>query len=207
MFQYSVTMAVDYRALLDFWFGDSPDDGVVIDQKSALWWTRNEKTDQLIRERFVELRESAIAGRMNQWAKSPAGRLALIILIDQFSRNLFRNEPQAFEHDALARCWCVAGLTLGEDRRLRPIERVFFYLPLEHSELLEDQERSVALYRALCEEVPASQRPAFAGFLEYADRHRDVIQRFDRFPHRNAILSRASTPEEIEFLKQPGPSF
>src|SRR5690606_119569 len=138
------------------------------------------------------------------WLAPPRGRLALVILIDQFSRNLFRGDARAFAHDALARRWVSEGLDAGADRALRAIERVFFYLPLEHSESLADQQRSVALFERLCADVPPALQGTFAGYLDYAVRHRDVIVRFGRFPHRNASLGRATTPEEAEFLRQPG---
>jgi len=197
----------DYSAVLEFWFGHSPDDGVVIEQKSALWWKASEATDRQIGARFGALREAAVAGSIGHWKESPRSRLALIILVDQFSRNLFRNDPRAIEHDRLAYSWCRDGLAIGEHLELRPVERVFYYLPLEHSEAIEDQERSVRLFGALAEDVPPNWRSAFANFVNFAVRHRDIIARFGRFPHRNAILGRASTPEEIEFLKQPGSSF
>jgi len=120
---------------------------------------------------------------------------------------MYRNTPAAFAHDALARKWCKEGLRIGAQDALRPIERVFFYLPLEHAESVEDQELSVALYRELVSAAGPEGAEVFGGFLDYAVRHRDVIVRFGRFPHRNRILGRASTAEEIEFLKQPGSSF
>ena len=131
----------------------------------------------------------------------------MIILADQFSRNMYRDTPRAFFSDPKARTWCKAGLENGADRTLRPIERIFFYLPMEHSESLDDQVRSVALCKELAESVPDAHRELFDGYLNYAVRHCEIVERFGRFPHRNAILGRESTDEEIAFLAKPGSSF
>jgi uncharacterized protein (DUF924 family) len=196
-----------HENILDFWFGAGATDAESITKKSALWWQRNATLDREIGERFGALREAVTAGRLQDWSTMPRGRLALILLIDQFSRNIFRSDARAFAHDALARAWCIEGLEGAVDRRLRPIERVFFYLPLEHSEAIADQDRSVALFGALLDNVAEAQRKSFANFLDFAERHRDIINRFGRFPHRNVVLGRASTPDEQVFLQQPGSSF
>ena len=179
-----------YRDVLDFWFGASHDDGQVIAQNSSRWWQANARFDAEIGARFGALRDEAIAGELDHWLDAPRGRLALIILVDQFSRNMLRHKPGAFAHDALARHWCEDGLRSNADDPLRPVERLFFYLPLEHSEALQDQDLSVTLYRLLRDQVPEAQREAFANFLRYAERHRAIVARFGRFPHRNAILGR-----------------
>lgn len=191
------------ESIREFWFGSSEDDAIAAAEQSKLWWTKHPESDRLIRDRFEPWLQEAAAGTLDHWAATPGGRLALILLTDQFPRNMYRNTPQSFAFDTFARRWCVDGLRDGADRHLRPIERVFFYLPLEHSESLEDQERVVMLFHALV----AESGPGFAGFLDYAVRHREVIARFGRFPHRNGILGRASTPEEEAFLKEPGSSF
>lgn len=194
--------------VLAFWFGDGRDDASVIAAQDALWFRGGDAVDARIRVRFAALREDAVTGRLNDdWNATPRGQLARVILVDQFSRNLFRDDPRAFEYDALARQWADAALDEGADRLLRPIERVFLYLPLEHSESLADQQRSVQAFEALLGEVPAPLHDAFANYLDYARRHHDVIARFGRFPHRNAVLGRPSTREETEFLQQPGSSF
>lgn len=190
-----------------FWFGTRLDDALVAKEQSKLWWVKNPRTDQLIRERFESVVRMAAQGELDAWRATPQGRLALILLTDQFPRNMYRNTPQAFAFDPLALAWCKEGLQAGAHETLRPIERVFFYLPLEHSESLQDQERAVALFQALVDSVPPSHKEDFAGFLDYAVRHREVIARFGRFPHRNVILGRTSTPEEVAFLKEPGSSF
>jgi uncharacterized protein (DUF924 family) len=131
----------------------------------------------------------------------------LILLLDQLPRAIHRGTPAAFGQDAKARKLAEQGLESGADKLLRPIECLFFYLPLEHSEVLADQDRSVELFRELAASVPEAYRETFAAFIDYAVRHRNVIAEFGRFPHRNQILGRESTPEEKAFLEQPGSSF
>jgi uncharacterized protein (DUF924 family) len=163
--------------------------------------------DAEIIDRFGALRDDALSGKLEPWSRTPHGRLSLIILIDQFSRNIFRDDPRAFAHDPLARRWCEEGLKANADYALRPVERVFFYMPLQHSEARADQDLSVALFRSLRDGAADAEREAFTNFLGFADRHRSIINRFGRFPHRNAVLGRDSTSEELAFLKQPGASF
>ncbi len=194
----------DIRA---FWFGDEADDAVVAQQRAALWWRKDARTDEQVRLRFEQTVQAAARRELDAWSSTAPGCLTLILLTDQFPRNMYRDTPQAFAFDALARGWCRQGLRTDMHRLLRPIERVFFYLPLEHAESLEDQEHCVTLFRALVDELDAARKPAFEGFLDYAIRHREVIARFGRFPHRNRILGRTSTPEEMAFLAQPGSSF
>jgi uncharacterized protein (DUF924 family) len=195
-----------WQPVLQFWFGDSPDDAEVSRRKSRLWWGGGHALDTLVRERFGLLRQQATAGQLD-WAGTPESWLALLILVDQFSRNIFRGDPRAYEQDPLARRWAQEGLDQGRDTQLRPIQRVFCYLPFEHSENLADQQRGVALNEALASSVPANQREIFENFARYARAHRDIVARFGRFPHRNKVLGRPSTEEELEFLKQPGSSF
>ncbi|HEY8608525.1 MAG TPA: DUF924 family protein [Noviherbaspirillum sp.] len=193
-------------SILAFWFGPG-DDATVAAARSRLWWGKDDATDRAMATRFAGCIDAAATGALDAWAATPAGRLALILLTDQFPRNIHRGTPRAFALDARARRFCMEGLTQGVDRLLRPIERVFFYLPLEHSESMPDQERAVALFAQLLADVPADQRAAFAGYHDFALRHREVVERFGRFPHRNAILGRTSTPAEIAFLQQKGSSF
>lgn len=193
--------------VLAFWFGAAANDPDAIEAESKRWFARDADFDAAIRERFAPLREDAVSGRLDAWLDTPRGRLALILLVDQFSRNLFRGDARAFEHDPLARRWSLDGIRTGDDRALRAIERVFFYLPLEHSESLADQQRAVDLFTNLRDEVPAALQDTFAGFLDYAQRHHDVIARFGRFPHRNGVLARDFTPEEAAYLAQPGSGF
>lgn len=193
--------------VLEFWFGTEGDDAEIAAAKGTVWFGKSDATDRQIEEQFGELVRQAAEGAFNATLYTPQQRLAVIILLDQFTRNIYRGQPDCFASDPLALQLALDGLEQGEDRELRPIERVFFYLPLEHSEELALQDRSVALYAELMEEVPGAWRKLFAGFHDYAVRHRVIIERFGRFPHRNAILDRVSTPEEAEFLTQPGSSF
>lgn len=193
--------------VLGFWFGTAENDTATAQAQRRVWWSKDAVVDADIRERFGSLVSAAAAGRHDDWAATPRGRLALLVLLDQFPRNIYRDTAQAFAQDAEALRLALDGLAASDDRQLRPIERVFCYLPLEHSESIAMQDRSVALFHALAAEVAKADRGTFAGYVDYALRHRDIIARFGRFPHRNRILGRESTPEEIEFLKQPGSGF
>jgi uncharacterized protein (DUF924 family) len=195
------------EAVLEFWFGSNPDDAVVAKEQAALWWSKTSQIDEEIRERFTGLVTKAGAGELSEWQSTPSGRLALILLTDQFPRNIYRQSPQAFAYDPQALALCVHGIDRGSDLKLRPIERVFFYLPLEHAEAFEHQQRAVQYFRELVALVGAGQKPIFEEYLDFAVRHRDIIARFGRFPHRNKILRRQSTPEELAFLAEPGSSF
>lgn len=200
-------MVMDRDELLRFWFGEDADSTTTAEAQAELWWGRSPATDELLQERFGAAASAAAAGVLDHWTGSPRGRLALILLLDQLPRAIHRGTPAAFATDAKALETARRGLDSGADRLLRPIERVFFYLPFEHSERLADQDLSVALFRGLRDAVPEQQRGPFTTFLDYAERHREVIARFGRFPHRNALLKRDSTTEEIEFLAEPGSSF
>ena len=195
------------ETILRFWFGTADDDLEVAEQCARLWWKKNPQVDNEIRERFAAVLEAAVNGERDEWLKDARGRLALIIVADQFSRNMYRDTPRAFAADKFSLSWCKDGLEIGADRALRPIERVFVYMPLEHSESIDDQNRSVALFSDLAASVPSGQRKLFDGYVDFAVRHREIVQRFGRFPHRNAILGRESTAEEVDFLQQPGSSF
>ena len=190
-----------------FWFGTSPQDAEVIASQSALWWQKQPAVDTEIRKRFAPLVERAATGELDSWLGELRGRLALILLTDQFPRNIWREQAAAFAFDVLALRWAKEALVLGLDTRARPIERVFLYLPLEHSENLADQREAVRRFDALATAVEPALRTAFAGYLDYARRHLEIIERFGRFPHRNAALGRETSPEEAEFLRQPGSRF
>jgi uncharacterized protein (DUF924 family) len=193
--------------ILEYWFGAEEDDGEVAQQQAKLWWGQDPETDERLRTDFGSLSEQAAAGELDGWAESARGRLALIILLDQLPRAISRGLPEAFGCDARALSLSLQGLELKHDHQLRPIERVFFLLPLEHAEDLKTQDLSVKRFLELEAEVPPQLRTTFGEYVDYAVKHRDVIERFGRFPHRNEILERESTLEEIEFLKQPGSSF
>lgn len=189
---------MDPRAaeLLDWWFGPKPG------EMRALWFTKSAQTDLEIAERFGLLIDEALAGGLLDWQAPADAALARILLLDQFTRNVFRDRERSFAGDALAlaaaRALCDNGLDLG----LPPLRRAFAYMPFEHADDLACQDEAVARFTRLAHEAPVLQ-----GMLDYAHKHREVIARFGRFPHRNAILGRASSPEEALFLQQPGSRF
>lgn len=183
--------------ILEFWFGQDRPYGA----RRSLWFSKQPGIDAEVGRRFSAHYQRAVAGELDAWRDSAEGCLALVLLLDQFPRNMFRGTPRAFAADPLARKVAGHGICRGFDQALPPVQRMFFYLPFEHSENLPDQERAVALT------APFKDISGMADVHEYALRHRDVIARFGRFPHRNAILGRACTPEEEEFLKQPGSRF
>lgn len=186
--------------VLDFWFGPLGPDGFPREDRARLWFGGGSEVDDAIRARFATDVELAGSGGLDPWGETARGRLALILLLDQFPRNLFRGTARAFAHDVRAVQQALAGLEAGQDRQLAPVERAFFYLPLEHAEDRALQRRSVEAYEGLVREFP-SAATQLQGFLDYAIEHRDVIERFGRFPHRNAILGRPSTPDERAFLE------
>jgi uncharacterized protein (DUF924 family) len=199
--------------ILGYWFGDWDDD-TPVDPKSprfARWFGgQNPDLDREIRERFEDDHLRAARGDLRAWEESPRGATALVILLDQFPRNMYRGTPHAFATDPLARAVTERALAAGRDQAVPLLYRQFLYLPLMHAEDLGAHERCVTLFAELAS-LAKERSPGNAGFLasavDYARRHRDIVARFGRFPHRNAILARTSTPEEAEFLKQPGSSF
>lgn len=200
----------DMDEILEFWFGEDfarLDGSTIAGRQSGLWWGKDETTDAEIRQRFEPQVQAAGAGKLDEWKASPEGWLALILLLDQFPRNIYRDTPAMFRFDDRARALCANGVETGMDTRLRLIERVFFYLPLEHAESSDDQAWCADLMRGIVDEAPQDQKQVFEGFVGYAEAHKRIIDRFGRFPHRNEILGRDSSAEEIEFLGQPGSSF
>ncbi|MDI3296043.1 DUF924 family protein [Janthinobacterium tructae] len=195
-------MDMDAQAqdVLDFWF--LPPDNRDYGQARGEWFRKDEAFDAHIRARFGTLIDAAIEGGLRAWEATPHGALARLIVLDQFTRNVYRGTPRAFAGDAQALALAVALTQAGQDQLLPPMLRAFAYLPFEHAEDLAMQARAVELFQLL-----SQAQPGFDGMLDYAERHQEVIARFGRFPHRNAILGRASTPQEVEFLRQPGSSF
>lgn len=185
--------------VLEFWFGahGSAEYG----QPRAMWFKKDPAFDALLRERFGDLHARAAAGELSDWVAADASCLALIVVLDQFSRNLYRGQPASFACDAEALRLAKLMVEQGRDTRLTPVMRSFCYLPFEHSENLRDQDEAVRLFGLLASE------PALSDLLVWAEKHRDVVRRFGRFPHRNAILGRPSTAQELAFLEQPGSSF
>jgi uncharacterized protein (DUF924 family) len=193
------------RSVREFWFGKLPLSPQALGERMGLWFGEDELTarrDEQIRSRFGELFERAAAGELESWADGPRRRLSLIILLDQFPRNLFRAGARAFAFDEKALALTLSGMQSGADAALDAVERIFFYTPLQHAESLEVQEESVAAYRRLLAEAPEELRGSFAGVLDYAENHRSIIERFGRFPHRNGVLGRASTPAEEAWLHE-----
>ncbi|MGA0610346.1 DUF924 family protein [Caldimonas sp. KR1-144] len=182
--------------VLAFWFGTG-------EAPRPEWFRKDAAFDALITERFGATIEAALRGELAAWRDTPDGRLAEVIVLDQFTRNAFRDTPRAFAGDAPALARAREMLVRGDDRTLPPLKRWFAYMPLEHAENLAAQEQSVQLFEALAADAPEHCGSAF----DYALRHHQVVQRFGRFPHRNAILGRRSTPAELAFLEQPGSRF
>lgn len=193
--------------VLDFWFGQPGPAAQVAGQKSVLWFGKSAANDQLVTERFADTLIAAGAGQLDHWALTPRNRLALIVVLDQFPHHIHRNHGQSFAYDAQSLALALAMIENGDAARVAPIEQVFVYLPLEHAESMAMQDLSVALYAQLEADASTAERPLFKGFLDYAQQHLDVVARFGRFPHRNALLGRPSTAEDIEFLRQPGSRF
>lgn len=204
---YSLSSMETPASILEFWFGHDSDEMRVAESHAALWWSKDATLDAIIKQRFGATVEAAANGSLDAWSAESRGRLALILLTDQLPRNIYRGLPQSFAYDGLARQWCRDGLRSQADRALTPVQRVFFYLPLEHSEELADQDACVALFRKLLYEVEPRAHATFNGFLEFALRHREIIARFGRFPHRNAMLGRDSSAAELAFLQEAGSSF
>ncbi|MGV0026707.1 DUF924 family protein [Phormidesmis priestleyi] len=186
------------ETILNFWFGEADENGTFKYRKE--WFTKNPAFDQQVQQ-FQSTYEQAATGQFDSWMDSPQGCLALALLLDQVPRNLFRGQPKSFATDAKALFVAQTAVSKGFDQQLPPVQRFFLYMPLEHSENLEHQQQSVSLFHQFAENLDLRDT------YDYAIRHRDVIDRFGRFPHRNQILGRSSTPQEVEFLKQPGSSF
>jgi len=202
------------EAVLEYWFADVGDDPSALPGRMRLWFGSERDTeadvaarDAALAERFEPYLAARRHGQLDDWAAAATGRLALILLTDQFPRSIHRGRAEAFSLDAEARILCVEGLELGQDRELGFFERAFFYLPLEHSESLEDQRRCVALFAELERIAPGNLRDAFAGFTRFAIAHHDIVKRFGRFPHRNRALGRPNTAEEAAYLAGDAPGF
>jgi uncharacterized protein (DUF924 family) len=189
----------DAQAVLDFWFG--PPGSATYGRTRPEWFRKDAAFDDEIRRRFLALHASAALGECEHWMGDPASLLALIVVLDQFSRNLYRDDPRAFSQDAQALAAAQRMIANGWDRDLLPVEREFAYLPFEHAEDPVLQDSAVELFASL------DAYPETKGLSEWTQKHRVIIRRFGRFPHRNAVLGRVSTPEEIAFLREPGSRF
>ena len=197
----------DTHDFLGFWFGPRDDDAETAKRQARLWWRKDPDTEAELRERFGPSVEAVGGRRLDSWGETPPGRLALILLTDQLPRNIHRETPGMYRYDEIARRLCIDGVSNGMDTVLRPIERVFFYLPLQHSESADRQAWCVDLMRGLVGDAPSEWAATAEAFVKYAEAHRRIIDRFGRFPHRNAILGRDSSDEERAFLAEPGSSF
>jgi uncharacterized protein (DUF924 family) len=191
--------------LLQFWFGEEFEKDPF--RNSSYWFEKNPAFDLEIKTRFEREIDAAMEGQLEDWKRDAKGRLAFIILLDQFSRNIYRGTPRMFSQDAVALEVTLEGIRIGADRLLHPIQRTFFYLPFVHSEDLKMQEKALEIYSQLLKEADEKFKKALSEKYQYAARHQEIIRRFGRFPHRNTILGRPSTADEIEFLKEPGSSF
>ena len=200
-------MTAPWQPLLDWWFGhaESPDE--ISADKGTLWFGKKDRQDLEARERFGVFVDQALAGELTEWTQRPEGWLAVVLLLDQLPRMIFRDTPKAFSGDLRAQKLVAQGIAADFDRQLKPIQRVFIYLVFEHCENLAVQNEAVSRFIGLLAEQPEAERAVFADNLDYAERHQKVIARFGRFPHRNVVLGRESTVEELEFLSQPGSSF
>ncbi|MCK6545951.1 DUF924 domain-containing protein [Myxococcota bacterium] len=189
--------------VLDFWFGPLDAPGRASPEFVQRWWKKDAAFDDEIRARFLETHAALTRGGHADWLSSARGTLAAIIVLDQFSRNMFRGTPAMFASDPQALTLAKGLVARGDDEHLPAHPRTFVYLPLMHAEDLADQDACVAKFQKMVER----EGDVFASNLDYAEKHRVIIRRFGRFPHRNAILGRASTEEELRFLEEPGSSF
>jgi uncharacterized protein (DUF924 family) len=193
--------------VLQFWFNAGQNDQPTIDARMDRWFGGDPAFDAEIRTGFGELVERASQGELDDWAATARGRLALIILLDQFRRHIYRGERGAFRRDPQALKLCVEGAMTGDYRSLDPFERAFFFMPLQHAESLPVQERAVKIYAGLVAAASPTQKATFATFAQFAELHRDIIATYGRFPHRNRILGRPDTDSERDFLAGGGPGF
>jgi uncharacterized protein (DUF924 family) len=206
----------------EFWFGKSltgplPGQGelasqaVALKRRIGLWFETTPalvaQQDDMIRTQFKDVVERAVRGELDSWADSPRRRLSLILVLDQFPRQIYRGTAQAFAYDPAALALTLSGMQLAADGALNLVERLFFYMPLQHAEATEVQDESVSAYKRLVAESPAELRATFEVSLQSAEEHRELIRQFGRFPHRNKILGRENTPEEVAYFKKGGETF
>jgi uncharacterized protein (DUF924 family) len=186
--------------VLSFWFQQKELSAPQIDARMDIWFGEDPVFDHEIKKEFANDVERASEGKLQHWAEQPRGRLALILLLDQFRRNIYRGTADAYSRDKQALKLCVEGAMAKVDQNLTPIERVFFYMPLQHAESLRVQKKSVDIYKRLAKAVSATNRETFETVLQFAELHHDIIARFGRFPHRNKQLNRENTADEAGYL-------
>lgn len=194
-------------AVLSFWFAERELTAPQIDGRMDVWFGEDPMFDHEIEKEFSGEIEEASEGRLDHWAHQPKGRLALIILLDQFRRNIYRNTSAAYEKDKLALKLCVEGAMEKKDKGLPPIYRAFFYMPLQHAESRRVQQKSTEIFRRLAEAVSPTYRETFETIAQFAELHADIVEQFGRFPHRNQLLGRPNTAQETEYLAVDTPSF
>lgn len=193
--------------ILSFWFKEHELTAPQIDGRLDIWFGEDPLFDEEIAKEFGDDVDRASEGKLDHWARDPRGRLALILLLDQFRRNIYRNTPAAFARDKAALKLCVEGAMEKKDKGLAPIHRVFFYMPLQHAESKKVQAKSRVIYRRLVEAASPTYKETFETIAQFAELHADIIEKFGRFPHRNKILDRKNSLEEEEYLAADGPSF
>ncbi len=194
-------------AILSFWFKEHQLTAPQIDRRMDIWFGEDAAFDHEIEQSFASDVENASEGKLDHWADEPRGRLALILLLDQFRRNIYRGTAKAYEKDRAALKLCVEGAMQKKDRGLTPIQRAFFYMPLQHAESIKVQDKSVELFTRLAEAVSPTLQETFLTIAQFAELHRDIIEQYGRFPHRNAVLGRENTAEEDEYLAGDAPDF
>lgn len=189
------------------WFGPALETAADARTRVKLWFSHDPEFDSLLAERFGDLPQRVLEGEFDRWAHAPRYALARILALDQLPRNIFRNRALAYAFDACALSAAAAAVAAGHDRELQPLEAVFVYLPYEHAEDLNMQIRAIGLFEALRSRAAEDLQQLFAGFVDSAHRHHEVVRRFGRFPHRNDVLGRTSTPEEQAYLSEGGERF
>ena len=194
-------------AILAFWFMEKELNAPQIDGRMDLWFGEDQVFDHEIVKEFSDDVERASEGDLDHWAHTPRGRLALILLLDQFRRNIYRNTADAFIKDKAALKLCVEGAMEKEDKDLSPIQRVFFYMPLQHAESRRVQKKSCEIYKRLSAAVSPTYKETFETVLHFAELHADIVEQFGRFPHRNKLLGRENTAKEDEYLAGDVPTF
>ena len=200
-------MLYNSNELLTFWFGSPPKQVTDLAARMALWFGSSPDFDREVEDRFADLARAAGSGELDDWAFEPRERLALILALDQLPRNLYRGDALAYAHDNRALALTLDGLSSGMDRRLANLERLFFYMPLQHAEDRSVQETSVAVYEQLMLDAGELEKAALGGAFDYAKQHHELVVRFGRFPHRNEVMGRETTPAEAEFLATGGETF
>lgn len=200
-------MSAPWQPLLDWWFGSSGSPQETVADKGRLWFGKRDSQDLEAQTRFGDWVDQALAGGLTEWAQRPEGWLALVLLLDQLPRMIYRDSAKSFSGDLRAQALVAQGIAADFDRQLSPLQRVFIYLVFEHCENLAVQNEAVSRYIELLAQQPEADRALFADYLDFAEKHQKVIARFGRFPHRNAVLGRESTAEELEFLSKPGSRF